>query len=117
MLLGDRIKNLSPTDTWLILHAAYTHDLGMLLKMKDLEDAWKSEEFEEFLEQARNGIDEDLKEAIEAIYNLEKYKDSYYNSLKIYRYVNLINQSYFRRKHSNISEPVSYTHLTLPTIA
>ena len=49
MLLGDRIKNLSPTDTWLILHAAYTHDLGMLLKMKDLEDAWKSEEFEEFL--------------------------------------------------------------------
>lgn len=104
MLLGDRIKNLSPTDTWLILHAAYTHDLGMLLKMKDLEDAWKSEEFEEFLEQARNGIDEDLKEAIEAIYNLEKYKDSYYNSLKIYTYVNLINQSYFRRKHSNISE-------------
>lgn len=104
MLLGDRIKKLSPTDTWLILHAAYTHDLGMLLKMKDLEDAWKSEEFEEFLEQARNGIDEDLKEAIEAIYNLEKYKDSYYNSLKIYRYVNLINQSYFRRKHSNISE-------------
>lgn len=104
MLLGDRIKNLSPTDTWLILHAAYTHDLGMLLKMKDLEDAWKSEEFKEFLEQTRNGTDEDLKEAIEAIYNLERYKDSYYNSLKIYKYVNLINQSYFRRKHSNISE-------------
>lgn len=104
MLLGDRIKNLSPTDTWLILHAAYTHDLGMLLKMKDLEVAWKSEEFKEFLEQARNETDEDLKEAIEAIYNLEKYKDSYYNSLKIYKYVNLINQSYFRRKHSNISE-------------
>ena len=67
----------------------------MLLKMKDLEDAWKSEEFEEFWEQARNGIDEDLKEAIEAIYNLEKYKDSNNNSLKIYRYVNFIHQSYF----------------------
>lgn len=104
MLLGDRIKNLSPTDTWLILHAAYTHDLGMLLKMKDLEEAWKSEEFKEFLEQARNGIDEDLKEAIEAIYNLRESKIDYYDSLKIYRYVNLINQCYFRRKHSNISE-------------
>ena len=104
MLLGDRIKNLSPTDTWLILHAAYTHDLGMLLKMKDLEEAWKSEEFKEFLEQERNGIDEDLKEAIEAIYNLRESKMDYYDSLKIYRYVNLINQCYFRRKHSNMSE-------------
>lgn len=104
MLLGDRIRNLSPTDTWLILHAAYTHDLGMLLKMKDLEEAWKSEEFKEFLEQERNGIDEDLKEAIEAIYNLRESKMDYYDSLKIYRYVNLINQCYFRRKHSNISE-------------
>lgn len=104
MLLGDRIRNLSPTDTWLILHAAYTHDLGMLLKMKDLEEAWKSEEFKEFLEQERNGIDEDLKEAIEAIYNLREFKMDYYDSLKIYRYVNLINQCYFRRKHSNISE-------------
>lgn len=104
MLLGDRIKNLSPTDTRLILHAAYTHDLGMLLKMKDLEEAWKSEEFKEFLEQERNGIDEDLKEAIEAIYNLRESKMDYYDSLKIYRYVNLINQCYFRRKHSNMSE-------------
>lgn len=104
MLLGDRIRNLSPTDTWLILHAAYTHDLGMLLKMKDLEEAWKSEEFKEFLEQERNGTDEDLKEAIEAIYNLRESKMDYYDSLKIYRYVNLINQCYFRRKHSNISE-------------
>lgn len=104
MLLGDRIRNLSPTDTWLILHAAYTHDLGMLLKMKDLEEAWKSEEFKEFLEQERNGIDEDLKEAIEAIYNLRESKMDYYDSLKIYRYVNLINQCYFRRKHSNMSE-------------
>lgn len=104
MLLGDRIRNLSPTDTWLILHAAYTHDLGMLLKMKDLEEAWKSEEFKEFLEQERNGTDEDLKEAIEAIYNLRESKMDYYDSLKIYRYVNLINQCYFRRKHSNMSE-------------
>ena len=29
MVLGDRIQNLSPTDTWLLLHTAYAHDLGM----------------------------------------------------------------------------------------
>lgn len=36
MLLGDRIERLSPTDTWLLLHAAYTHDLGMILTWDDV---------------------------------------------------------------------------------
>ena len=27
MLLGDRIQTLSPTDTWLLLHAGYAHPL------------------------------------------------------------------------------------------
>ncbi len=32
MLLGENtIKNLSPTDTWLLLHAAYLHDIGMVV--------------------------------------------------------------------------------------
>lgn len=34
MLLGDRIEQLSPTDTWLVLHAAYAHDLGMVVQWR-----------------------------------------------------------------------------------
>ena len=30
-ILGDNIKNLSPTDLWLILHASYLHDFGMVI--------------------------------------------------------------------------------------
>ena len=35
MLLGeDAIRALSPTDTWLLLHAAYLHDIGMAVECK-----------------------------------------------------------------------------------
>lgn len=38
MLLGeDAIKVLSPTDTWLLLHAAYLHDIGMVIECKKIE--------------------------------------------------------------------------------
>ncbi len=36
-ILGEeRIKLLSPTDTWLILQCAYTHDIGMSISAKDM---------------------------------------------------------------------------------
>jgi hypothetical protein len=38
LFLGEeRIKKLSPTDTWLILMSAYTHDLGMVVFNEVLE--------------------------------------------------------------------------------
>lgn len=32
----DRVKQMSPTDTWLILECAYCHDLGMVVTAEDL---------------------------------------------------------------------------------
>ena len=41
MLLGEEaIKALSPTDTWLLLHAAYLHDIGMVIECKKIEKNW-----------------------------------------------------------------------------
>ena len=38
MILGEeRIKRLSPTDTWLILNCAYLHDFGMVLLYSNIE--------------------------------------------------------------------------------
>ena len=45
-MLGDKIKFLSATDTWLILESAYNHDIGMVITQKQIEDM-NSEEFEE----------------------------------------------------------------------
>ncbi|MFA6209665.1 MAG: hypothetical protein WC714_09600 [Candidatus Obscuribacterales bacterium] len=52
-LLGPGIKLLSATDTWLLLEAAYWHDIGMVVPHEDLGEAIKSQEFQSFLDAIR----------------------------------------------------------------
>ena len=45
-VLGSRrIEKLQPTETWLILMSAYTHDFGMLVRHDELCQEWKSPQF------------------------------------------------------------------------
>lgn len=46
-LLGERIKHLTATDMWLLLEAAYSHDIGMIITHKQIQDL-DSTEFREF---------------------------------------------------------------------
>jgi hypothetical protein len=46
-VLGDRVQNLSATDTWLILEAAYWHDVGMVVSDSTLRSWWSSPDFRE----------------------------------------------------------------------
>lgn len=104
MLLGDRVEKLSPTDTWLILHAAYAHDLGMVLKWEDIEKIWKEPKFERFLKSSIDSLDTDLSKAaknIDAVLNCSG--SVCFDPLKISRSVTLINAAYFRKYHSEIS--------------
>jgi hypothetical protein len=104
MLLGKRINHLSPTDTWLILHAAYTHDLGMVLKWDEIEKEWETPKFQNFLLSLKNGTNNELRNAAKFICDLkEQNKEPLLWPLKTYRYVNLINAAYFRGQHSHIS--------------
>jgi hypothetical protein len=48
-LLGENIKSLTATDTWLILEAAYWHDIGMLVTAEDISTDMKSEKFKQYL--------------------------------------------------------------------
>lgn len=59
-LLGDKIKFLSATDTWLILEAAYNHDIGMVITQKQIEDM-NTPEFEEFVHSLKASSDDNLK--------------------------------------------------------
>lgn len=52
-LLGDNIRLLTATDTWLILEAAYWHDIGMVVPQEDIIDACRQEGFQTYLEQIR----------------------------------------------------------------
>lgn len=104
MLLGDRVERLSPTDTWLILHAAYAHDLGMVLKWEDIEKIWKEQKFAQFLQKSMDSLDVDLQKAAKSIDALLRCVDgACFDPLKISRHVTLINAAYFRKYHSEIS--------------
>lgn len=48
-LLGGNIDLLTATDTWLLLEAAYWHDIGMVVPHRDIEDALSNPAFHEFL--------------------------------------------------------------------
>ena len=50
MLLGDSIEMLSATDTWLIIEAAYWHDIGMVVTSDEISKAVESEDFENYLQ-------------------------------------------------------------------
>nr|BFD41822.1 hypothetical protein FFPRI1PSEUD_33210 [Pseudomonas sp. FFPRI_1] len=49
-LLGENISLLSATDTWLILEAAYWHDIGMVVPHADLEKAINEPGFSDYVE-------------------------------------------------------------------
>lgn len=49
-LLGENLALLTATDTWLLLEAAYWHDIGMVVPQHDLEDALSDPKFDDFLQ-------------------------------------------------------------------
>lgn len=54
-LLADNLSLLTATDTWLLLEAAYWHDIGMVVPQKALEDALAEQGFKDYLaELSRN---------------------------------------------------------------
>ena len=78
MLLGDRIEQLSPTDTWLVLHAAYAHDLGMVVQWRELQEAWSTPKFKEYLDLLTESEDKDLREAVLWLRQMEKMATKVY---------------------------------------
>lgn len=50
-VLGEeRIKMLKPTEIWLMLMSAYTHDIGMLISDKEIRSIWKDDKFKDYIE-------------------------------------------------------------------
>lgn len=109
MLLGeDRIKKLSPTDTWMILHCAYLHDFGMALLYTKTEKAFQSDEFKRYIKEQAKSYDKDLFKAVEYIENLkynlqnEEFESTW--PLKVRKYVTEVISDYFRSKHSTLTK-------------
>ncbi len=101
----ERIKKLSQTDTWMLLMAAYTHDLGMVVFHSALEEKWVEENFQEYLiDLSQNSTDQDLNRAAHLLLEIENQslsqeRDKIKLPLEIRKAVILIIADFFRKSH------------------
>lgn len=61
-LLGSNIEKLTATDTWLILEAAYWHDIGMLFNADEVQTVINNEKFKDYVEELASDNTQDLHE-------------------------------------------------------
>lgn len=105
MLLGeDAVKTLSPTDTWLLLHAAYLHDIGMVLECRKIEESWETKEFQDYLLELEDSSDDTLAQNARFINSFGNVFGKKGNILswpvKVRYAVTLIIADYYRRRHA-----------------
>ena len=123
MLLGEKtIHSLSPTDTWLLLQAAYLHDIGMVIECKKVEENWETKEFQEYLHEMEESTDEDLAKSARFINSLGENpgKAEKVGSwpIQVRNAVTILISEYYRRQHaamsgSYVKEMGSMFHLDL----
>lgn len=101
-LLGDeRIKEMSGADIFLILMAAYMHDIGMILTDKEVRETWVTENFQEFLIESMSRKDEIGRAALEIKKNNNIYIEKSDWPLNIKRNVIILITEYFRPSHGS----------------
>lgn len=114
-LLGNNIKKLGATDTFMLLMAAYTHDLGMYLSYKTIEEKWNEEGFAKKINELENHRDYQIAQAARLLRetrNLfnkptrdnndtrDEDKDSMLWALEIKNAVTLLTIELFRDEHA-----------------
>ena len=108
--LGEkRIKELEPTDTWLILMSAYSHDIGMIVMYSNIEKSINNTQFKDYLSNLSNQKREiDLKNAADLLQKLFKGEaiSELKSVLQIRRAITLVIAEFFRKNHYIKSQEV-----------
>lgn len=128
-ILGEeRIKRLSASDAFALLHVAYEHDIGMCITDADREKIVSSPEFLETLERISQGSDQMLAAYAQLIKGCcpddvqpnqfltkqEKYQRELKKNLKIYHAMTELLTMYQRTKHGQIAQRRLQDTLTSP---
>lgn len=107
----ERASKLSIGDLWLILEAAYSHDIGMATTYLDLEELWKDKQkIKDLITEINFSADRETIESLSSI--LENPNDKSIFAiisedtwpLKVRKAVTYINATYFRKMHSKFSK-------------
>lgn len=104
-MLGEKIKYLTASDTWLIFEAAYNHDIGMVITQKQLKDI-DSEEFRlyinEVASQPSNPLHQFATNWKDEKAQLPKGSDSH---IFLNKYIQLLAE-WYRKKHPENSAKI-----------
>lgn len=120
--LGEsRIKNLSATDTFLLLMSGLTHDIGMILTYRILEKEWSNTEIIDKIYSLTTNEDKVISDAANKIIKLhkrinekekeneneedvnDKQEDNYKWAIEIKDAVIILTAELFRKKHASLS--------------
>lgn len=116
MILGEkRIRELSASDCFMILHTVYIHDIGMVITHSDREDIVKNDKFLEMVEQLEKENDFVFRKAVKALKQTnydyeegnnkdEQMKKLYTDKLKVYYALLHLIANYRRTEHGDFSE-------------
>ncbi|UOQ75093.1 HD domain-containing protein [Hymenobacter cellulosilyticus] len=120
-ILGkENLTKLSSIDIWLILEAAYWHDLGMVVSGEKLVETMSSKEFIQFMTELINDKKNSLHDfavKFEVVDGKIKVKNTVYN-LELNDSIKFILAEFFRRKHAErSSEIVSNPIAELPIVS
>lgn len=107
-LLGPkRLESLSATDLWLLLEAAYSHDLGMVVPDAEARAWWSSSDFQLYLETLRSHSDPEYRRAAENLANLpDLVKLGAEWPFELKRALQLAIAEYGRRRHAARSSDI-----------
>lgn len=104
----DRIRRLSATDTFLILMAGLTHDIGMILMSNIVESEWQRDDFKSLLEVFSNSSDSVIAKSAKLLMRIQNHEAD--NDLKDFSWalqvknaVIVLTAEIFRAKHANQS--------------
>ena len=104
-LLGEeRIKRLGATDTFLILMACLTHDIGMILTYKIIEEEWGKDNFKNLLIRLSESSDLVISESAKLLLKPKDCnQDNFKWALEIKNAVIVLTAEIFRNKHAKQS--------------
>ncbi|WP_020481904.1 HD domain-containing protein [Methylomonas sp. MK1] len=106
-ILGDRVSLLSATDTWMLLEAAYWHDLGMVVPNRALQEALDDTDFHSYLLQIANDAGNELQKFATFFLKTSDLTQCFTGAdypLDAVIKFRLLMAEWFRRKHPTRSE-------------
>jgi len=108
VLGADRIKQLGATDTFLLLMASLTHDIGMILTYNLIEKEWNKDSFQDTLNGFTKNDDKIISDAAKLLLSFGQKDDlnkakTYVWALEVKNAVTIITAEIFRDKHNLLS--------------